>query len=77
MAARIKMIWDFRGPDSLKYAQHHAIHLQQFCTRENLQDIETGSEGFGEMHSIAFMVIPESLKLIIRDALKPNRAVIA
>ena len=30
MAARLKLIWDFRGPDAKHIAEHHAIHLREY-----------------------------------------------
>ena len=26
----LKLIWDFKGPDALKIAQHHEIHLKEY-----------------------------------------------
>ena len=28
---KIKLIWDFRGPDAQATAEHHTIHLRFFC----------------------------------------------
>lgn len=69
----IKLIWDFRGPASAKTAEHHEIHLKQYIAAENLSTNITGFEIFGEMHSIAFMVVTEEKMIQVRDALKPHR----
>ena len=70
---KLKLIWDFRGPDGLKIAEHHAIHLEEFVTSENYGNLITGSESLSESHAIAFLVVPEEQMKPIRDALKPHR----
>ena len=70
---KLKLIWDFHGPDANKIAQHHEIHLKQYIQLNKL-DIEiTGVETLGELHSIAFLVVDETFMKPIRDALKPHR----
>ena len=70
---KLKLIWDFHGPDANKIAQHHEIHLKQYIQLKKL-DIEiTGVETLGELHSIAFLVVDETFMKPIRDALKPHR----
>jgi hypothetical protein len=70
---KLKLIWDFHGPDANKIAQHHEIHLKQYIQLKKL-DIEiTGIETLGELHSIAFLVVDETFMKPIRDALKPHR----
>ena len=36
MERQIKLIWDFRGPDALKTAEHQEIHLKEFIVIEQL-----------------------------------------
>lgn len=75
MERSIKLIWDFRGPDSLRTAEHHEIHLKDFIRMENLGDHEiTGVEKINDMHSLAYWVVPESEMKKFRDILKPHRA---
>ena len=73
MSRKIKLIWDFRGLDSEKTAQHHEIHLKEYIKLENLQLNITGFEVKNEMHSIAFMVVQEEEMITVRDILKPHR----
>jgi hypothetical protein len=41
---KLKLIWDFHGPDANQIAEHHEIHLKQYIQLEKL-DIElTGVE---------------------------------
>ena len=69
---KLKLIWDFRGPDALKIAQHE-IHLKEYITLEKTELNITGFEQLNDMHSIAFMVVNETEMKPIRDALKPHR----
>lgn len=75
MERDIKLIWDFRGPDSYRTATHHEMHLKDFITKSKIEDYTiTGVEILNEMHTIAFWVIPESQIKTYRDVLKPHRA---
>ncbi|HEU4497375.1 MAG TPA: hypothetical protein VFR70_10015 [Flavobacterium sp.] len=73
MARKIKLIWDFRGPDSAETAAHHEIHLKEYIRAERLDLDITGHEVFNEMASAAFMVVDEDYMIAVRDALKPHR----
>lgn len=71
--SRLKLIWDFRGPDAEKIAEHHEIHLKDYVKINTLNDVFTGKESITDMHSIAFLVVDESEMPPIRDSLKPHR----
>lgn len=70
---QLKLIWDFRGPDSLKIAEHHEIHLKEYIQLEKLDLNITGFETINDVHAIAFLVVDEVDMKPIRDALKPHR----
>ena len=70
---KLKLIWDFRGPDALKTAEHHAIHLKEFITIDKTDLNITGFSALTDLHAIAFMVVNETEMKPIRDALKPHR----
>ena len=70
---KLKLIWDFKGPDGLKTAEHHAIHLKEFIEGEDYADLISGFETLHEFHSIAFLIVPEDQMKPLRDALKPHR----
>lgn len=70
---KLKLIWDFKGPDGIKIAEHHAIHLKEFTVTENYENLITGFEALSEVHAIAFLVVPENQMKPLRDALKPHR----
>ena len=77
MSRKLKLIWDFRGPDSLKIAEHHCIHLKEFATIEKLHFYEVDFTIVSEMHTIAFIIVDEVDMKIYRDALKPHRGQVA
>lgn len=77
MNRKIKLIWDFRGPEALRIAQHHEIHLKEFINKNKVHEFPlTGVETLNEMHSLAFWVIDESSIPTYRDILKPHRATV-
>jgi hypothetical protein len=67
------LIWDFRGPDALKIAEHHEKHLKEFITMENIELNITGFQEINAVHSIAYMVVEEKGMISVRDRLKPHR----
>lgn len=73
MERKIKLIWDFRGPDASEIAKHHEIHLREFIEREGLALNITGHQDLSELHSIAYLVVQESGMIPVRDALLPHR----
>ena len=77
MSQRIKLIWDFRGPDAIETAKHHTIHLKEFATIENLQFHEIDIKELNPMLCTAFIVVNESDMKVYRDALKPHRGELA
>lgn len=69
----VRLIWDFRGPDGLKTAEHHAIHLREFFEKEGLKELKVDCSTPSEVHSTAFAEVPMERMIEFRDALKPNR----
>lgn len=70
---KLKLIWDFRGPASLKTAEHHAIHLREYVKLNQLDISIIDVETISDMHSLAYLVADESEMKLLRDALKPHR----
>ncbi|WP_445732626.1 hypothetical protein [Mariniflexile sp.] len=70
---KLKLIWDFRGPDASKIAEHHEIHLKEYIQSEKLNINITGFEALNDLHCIAFLVVDEDEMKPLRDALKPHR----
>lgn len=77
MEDRIKLIWDFHGPDSQKTAEHHVVHLNQFAVFKKLNKPVTGVENVSEIHNLAFMVVDKERMTEVRDALKPHRGTLS
>jgi hypothetical protein len=77
MDRKIKLIWDFRGPDALETAKHHTIHLQEFATIEHLHYHQIDVKQLNEMLSYAFITVDEKDMKTFRDALKPHRGELA
>ena len=73
---KLKLIWDFRGPDAHKIAEHHEIHLKQYIQLEKLDISITGIEDINDNYSIAFIVVNEKNMPSVRDALKPHRGTV-
>ena len=73
MSRKIKLLWDFRGPDAKKTAEHHTIHLKEFATIENLSFYEINIQEKNEMLFSAFITVDENDMKTYRDALKPHR----
>ena len=73
MSKQIKLIWDFRGFESSKTAEHHEIHLKQYIVSEKISLNISGFNVINEMHATAFMVVDESEMILVRDSLKPHR----
>ncbi|QQX75684.1 MULTISPECIES: hypothetical protein [Aequorivita] len=73
MTEKVKLIWDFRGPNAKHIATHHAKHLSEFAETENLKNALTGNEEITNMHHTAFMVVEKSQMDTLRQILKPTR----
>ncbi|WP_438977896.1 hypothetical protein [Polaribacter sp.] len=73
MSRKIKLLWDFRGPDALETAKHHTVHLKEFSTLENLNYHQIDIQEKNPMLVAAFITVDEKDMKIFRDALKPQR----
>lgn len=73
---RIKLIWEFHGPDSRLTAQHHAKHLKEYGVTNNVTNHMTGV-GMIETGYIAYIIVNESEMIGVRDALIPQRGELA
>tara|TARA_B100000795_G_scaffold71256_1_gene50129 strand:- start:20036 stop:20278 length:243 start_codon:yes stop_codon:yes gene_type:complete len=73
MSQRIKLIWDFRGPNASQTAAHHVIHLKEFTRAERLENTLCDVENVHEMHHVAFLVVDKTHMDDLRERLKPNR----
>ncbi len=74
MQELIKIIWDFRGPDSAKTAEHHERHLREYVSTKNLSPGITGNDVIDDGYALAYMVVQREDMITVRDSLKPHRA---
>lgn len=73
MHDRIKLIWDFRGPDALHTAKHHQIHLDEYVKAKKIPNAVSGFEQLSEFYSIAFVTVDKKDMIDVRNALLPHR----
>lgn len=69
---RIRLHWDFFGPDARTTAEHFLHHLEQFCAREGV-DGHTHWVREEAIRSTAIMECDEQYLKPLRDALRPVR----
>lgn len=69
---KLKLIWDFRGPDAKGIALHHEIHLKEYGQAKHL-DYETGTDEKTDFYWTAWIIVLEKDMPLVRDALKPHR----
>ncbi|MDB9961760.1 hypothetical protein OAD62_06645 [Oceanihabitans sp.] len=70
---RLKLIWDFRGPNAEKTAAHHEIHLKEYIANQTAEVFKTAHEVLNEYHTITYIVVKEGDMKLFRDQLKPHR----
>lgn len=73
MERLIKLIWDFRGPDAERIADHHVIHLREFVALEKLPLTIIEKQVINEVHCTAYLVVNDQQMKELRDILKPHR----
>ena len=73
MATKIKLIWDFRGPNAERTAGHHAHHLEDFKKFEGIEEALCGTEEISPVHHLAYMVVDQEYMDDLRKRLKPHR----
>lgn len=77
MNRKIKLIWDFRGPEALEIAKHHVIHLEEFAVKENLFCYEANVDPVNDLYCLAYITVKEEDMITYRDALIPHRGEVA
>ncbi|WP_046755801.1 hypothetical protein [Kordia jejudonensis] len=71
--AKVKLIWEFRGPAAKRTAEHHCIHLKDFIAMEGIAGEAITTEVFSEMFASASMIINQEDVTFMREKLKPHR----
>jgi len=73
---KIRIIWDFHGNSAEGTAKHHLRHLLQFMEKNNLELLDSGLSSAADYHHLAYITINETDVKVVRDALKPHRALV-
>lgn len=70
---KIRLIWDFRGPEAKQIAAHHERHLTEYAEKHRLAQAKCGTRAVSEKHHTAWIeVLPDEMTGV-RDALLPHR----
>lgn len=72
--ASLRFVWEFFGPDSSQLANHHYIHLNEFFSKENISNINTGVEQESSNFSYSYVIIDDSYLELIKASLRPHKA---
>ena len=70
---KAKLVWNFSGEGSLKTAEHHLIHLKEYCQREKVKVLEYGTERENDFSACSFMIVYKELAAKLRVSLKPHQ----
>jgi len=70
---KIKLSWDFRGPDGAKTAEHYTHHLEEFIAANNLCNRIYGTDDLKPMHSVSYLVVDADESDAVQAALRPHR----
>jgi len=70
---KLKLIWDFKGPDAEQTAKHHLIHLKEYINSNSVETLASGTELITDRHHICFVALNEADMPAMRDNLKPHR----
>jgi len=73
MSQKAKLVWNFNGPDALKIAEHHLIHLKEFSELEKVIFLETGIDKVTDLAYEAFIIVEMDLVNTLRTKLKPTQ----
>lgn len=73
MSTKVKLIWDFRGPDAKHIADHHAKHLKEFAVAKKLSNFSCEVEQRTPMLSSASLEVEENDSQTVQAALRPHR----
>ena len=70
---KLKLIWDFRGPEAQNIAKHHTVHLAEYGNhcKETIYKIDF--DVYNDLYTIAYMIVDEKDMKHFRDHLKPHR----
>ena len=70
---KVKLVWNFSGEGSLRTAEHHLIHLKEYCKTERIDVFEFGTEEKDQFSSDSYMIVTDELVNKLRGSLKPHQ----
>ena len=73
MENKIRLVWDFKGVDALKTAEHQLTHLVEFMIKKDISYLDKSSEQISELHSICSIIIKDSDLDFVKKRLKTHR----
>ena len=73
---KVKLIWDFRGVDTQKMAEHYNKHLVEFFESKKINLIESGFTKVSEIYYLTYAIINELDVNNVKDVIKPHRAML-
>jgi len=72
---KIRLMWDFFGPDAAGTAKHHQIHLHEFFQKESIEMSAYGVSTGTTNHAMSWCEVEEELADPVSKALRPQRKV--
>ena len=73
---KIKLIWDFRGSNTLQMAIHYNKHVKEFFESKNIDLIDSGHEIINGNYHISYAIIHKKDVNLVKQVLKPHRALL-
>ena len=73
MSKKAQLIWNFKGQDGLKTAEHHLLHLKEFAQMEAVPILKYGVNKTSPLSCEAFIVVEMEWVEKLRTQLKPNK----
>lgn len=73
MSKKAQLVWNFNGPDGLKIAEHHLIHLKEYAQMEAIPLLTSGINKISTLSCEAFVVVEMAWVEKLRSELKPNK----
>lgn len=73
MKNKIRLVWDFRGLDSFKTAEHQLTHLVEFMKQEKIDFFDDKAEKVNDLYALCSIIINENNLDFVQKRLKPHR----
>ena len=73
---KVKLIWDFRGDNTLEMANHYKKHLIEYFESKEINLIKSGVDQINEDYHLTYALVEETDVNIVKHPLKPHRALL-